>query len=563
MAQGTNNSIFRNAGRLTGSALKRELSKSGIWLVCLTILTLVGPIELKGLYNTLDSLRSFITVMQIPAMVAMLGPVFLNEKTVSYAAMGTNEMLLLSLLLVAIMNIFYVVRQTRKEEEQGNLEIVRSLPVGRLANLGSTLIGAVVINALISIVTTVALALLHTMDASFTFAGAVNYGMAFFVTGLVFAAIAAIVAQIASTSRGANTIGLIVVAVFYVIRIFGDFAVTVVSPSGATIASSSLKFMSYISPLGLGVQGQPFIKNMIWPYVVLLLAAIVFAVIAFALAQRRDLDAGLIPERQGSEHAPAYLRSNFGLIWRLMKNQLIGWAIVMVAVGATYGSILGVIGNFIKSSTFFSGLFKPVDGYPVEMVFIALLMVVFALVACVPSMLIVLKMHSEEFNAHLDWILTTPVKRLRVIADYLIYALITSVVMVAIASVALWLTALVVTNGPGMHNLWLYIKMIAIYLPAIWAMIGFTAMLVGGAPRNTLSAWSYLGVGFYATYLGRVFLSNNKHWKWVIKISPFGWIPEYPINPLHVWPFVILTAIGIVLMVYGVYAFLQRDLEIG
>ncbi|MCL2882331.1 MAG: ABC transporter permease subunit [Coriobacteriia bacterium] len=556
MAQGSNNSMFRNAGRLTVSVLKRELSKSGIWLVCLTMLTLVGPIELKGLYD-LKALSSFTTIMRIPAMVAMLGPVFIKDTTpATYAILGTNEMLLITLLLVAIMNIFYVVRQTRKEEESGSLEIVRSLPVGRLSNLASTLIGAVIINAIVSLFTFAALALLHGMDASFTLAGAAVYGLAFFVTGLVFAGIAGIVAQMASTSRGANTIGMAIVAVFYVIRIFGDFAI-----SGS--ANTSLKFMSYLSPLGLALQGQPYIKNVVWPYAILFAVAIVLVVIAFALAQRRDLDAGLIPERPGKEHAPAYLTSNFGLIWRLMKNQLIGWAIVMVAVGATYGSILGVIGPFIQSSPFFRSIFKPIAGFSVAQVFIALLMVVFALVACVPSMLIVLKLRNEEFNGHLDYMLSAPVKRIRVIAGYLVYALITSVVMVAIAAAALWLTALIVLKGTGMKDLWLYTKMIAIYLPAIWAMTGFTTMLVGGVPQNTIGAWSYLAVGFYATYLGRVFLSNNAHWKWVIKVSPFGWIPEYPIDKVHPWTLVILVAIGVVLMAYGVYAFLQRDLEIG
>jgi len=556
MAQSTNNSIFRNAGRLTGSVLKRELSKSGIWLVCLTALTLIGPVELKGLYD-LKALASFTTIMKIPAMVAMLGPVFLKaNQAATYSVLSTNEMLLITLLMVAIMNIFFVVRQTRKEEEQGNLEIVRSLPVGRLGNLASTLISAVVLNAIVSIFTTGALIALHAIDSSYVVGGALVYGLAFFTTGLVFAGIAAIMAQLTTTSRGANTLSMLIIAVLYVVRIFGDFAVT-------GTASASLKFMSYISPLGLALQGQPYLKNQIWPYVVLLVVAIALIAIAFALNSRRDLDAGLLPERPGKEHAPAYLTSNFGLIWRLMKNQLIGWAIVMVAVGATYGSILGVIGKFISSSPFFSKLFPALPGIPIATSFITLLMVVFALVACIPSMIIILKMHSEEFNGHLDYMMSAPVKRIRVILDYLVYALVTSLVMVAIAAIALWLTALVVLKGTGVKELWLYTKMLAVYLPAIWAMTGFTTMLVGGAPQNTIGAWSYLGVGFYAAYLGRVFLSNNKHWKWVIKLSPFGWIPQYPIDKVHPWTLVILTAIGIVLMVYGVYAFLQRDLEIG
>ena len=556
MAQSSNNSLFRGTGRLTAHVLKREKGTSSIWIVCLVVLTLVGPIELMALYDK-ASLQSFMNVMQIPAMVAMLGPVFLKPtQTATYAAFGTNEMLLITLVLVAIMNVFLITRQTRKEEEQGSLEIIRSLPVGRLANLSSALLGAVIINGVLSVLTTVALIALKASDASFTVAGALNYGVAFFVTGMVFAGITAIFAQLASTARGANTLSMLVIAVFYVIRIFGDFAI-----SGS--ADKSLKFMSFISPLGLALQGQPYLKNVYWPHVILAGIALIVIVVAFALAQRRDLDAGLIPEREGKAHAPAYLNSNFGLIWRLMKNQLIGWAIVMIAVGVTYGSILGVIGAFINSSPFFKGLFKPVAGYSTAQVFIALLMVVFALVSCIPSMLIILKLRGEEFNGHLDWMLTTPTKRLRVIADYLIYALIASVVMTMIAAVALWLTALMVLKGTGMKDLWLYTKMIIIYLPAIWAMIGFTTMLVGAAPRNTISAWSYLGVGFYATYLGRVFLSNNKHWKWVIKVSPFGWIPQYPIDKIHPWTLVILAAIGVVMMAMGVYSFLQRDLDIG
>ena len=545
----TGHALFAGTGRLTGAVMKREVSYSIIWIVCLVAMTLVGPWELLMLYGDTRALQNFVTILKIPAMVAMLGPVFAKISQASYAVISTNEMLLISLVLVAIMNCFYVVRQTRKDEEQGNLEIVRSLPVGRLANLASTLLGAVMINVVLGICVTVSLVALHAADASYTFAGALSYGLAFVVCGLVFAGLAALIAQLASTARGANTISMCLLGAFYLMRAFGDI-------------KGSWRALSYISPLGLPLFVKPYLENTLWPLLVLLAVAIVLIAVAFVLAQARDLDAGLIPTRDGFEHAPAWLCGNFGLVWRQMRNQLIGWAIVMVLVGVSYGSFLGVIDNFLKSNKFFARIMPPVAGFSTAQVFLSLLMVVFALVACIPPLLLVLKLHSEEFHGHLEFELTTPLRRARVFADYLIYAFVTSLVMVLITAVALWITNLAVMPSGEAMSFWSTLKLIGLYLPAIWAMIGFAAVLVGAAPTRTIGAWSYLAVGFYATYLGRVFLKNTS-WSWVIKISPFGWIPEYPLDPIHIWPLVILTLIAVALTAVGVYSFGQRDLEIG
>ncbi len=45
-----------------------------------------------------------------------------------------HQMLLLTAMAVGIMSILLVTRHTRADEEDGRIEMIRSLPAGRLAN---------------------------------------------------------------------------------------------------------------------------------------------------------------------------------------------------------------------------------------------------------------------------------------------------------------------------------------------------------------------------------------------------------------------------------------------
>lgn len=89
--------------------------------------------------------------MSNPAMIAMLGPAY-GLDNYTNGAMFSQMMLLFTIIAVAIMNIFLVTKYTRKEEEEGRSEVIRSLPVGRLSNLSAVMLAGLLINTVIALV---------------------------------------------------------------------------------------------------------------------------------------------------------------------------------------------------------------------------------------------------------------------------------------------------------------------------------------------------------------------------------------------------------------------------
>ena len=148
-----------------------------------------SPEELFGITQMLDT----------PAMVSMLGPIF--GETATLGSIYSQSMLLFTAIAAGVMSIFLVVRNTRKDEDEGRTELIRSLPVGRLSNLMATLIVCIIVNVVLAIIIGAGLALSGIQ--SMNVAGSFLYGAAIGVTGILFAAITAIFSQVSATSRGA------------------------------------------------------------------------------------------------------------------------------------------------------------------------------------------------------------------------------------------------------------------------------------------------------------------------------------------------------------------------
>ena len=106
-------------------------------------------------------------------------------------------------ILVALMSLLTVVRHTRTEEETGRLELVGATVVGRYAPLTAALVTAGLAN--LAIVVLVALGLI---GAGLPAAGSVAFGLAIGLVGLLFAAVAAVAAQLTEGARAATGIAV-------------------------------------------------------------------------------------------------------------------------------------------------------------------------------------------------------------------------------------------------------------------------------------------------------------------------------------------------------------------
>lgn len=517
--------------------VQRDRFRLPVWIFSFLTFTLVITLVFTNLYQNDDERQAMAETMRNPAMTAMAGPGYGLDNYTS-GAMLSHEMLLMTALVVGLMNILLLSRHTRAEEEDGRLELVRSLPVGRLANLLATLLVLFGVNLLLAVSTAVSLLMLNieSIDAE----GSFVYGFAIGAAGMVFAAISAVFAQLTQSSRGTVGFSIGILLSAYLIRAIGDL---------------SNETLSRLSPLGLILRTEAYVNNYWWPIFLMGGAAIFLSFTALYLNVIRDLGSSFLPVRAGRAHASKALRSPFGLAFRLQRTGLISWAVAILLLGVSYGSVLGEMESFFENVELLQQLIVQQTGFSLIEQFIPVLLSVMAILATIPVLMTVLKVKGEETNGRLEHILSKKVSRNQLLGSYVLLALIVSMVVLSLAGLSL--------GGVGIFTLeeelrmGMVVKAALIYLPATWLMIGLAILLIGWAPRFTGLMWLYIAFSFIVIYFGNLFQFPE----WVQKLTPYGYIAKVPVEAVDYTVLAFLTIIAAILLVLGFIGFNKRDIS--
>jgi len=547
---------FENSIKLMRSILKREKSYIIIWVV---LLVLFSGILAPGINSMFPDEEARLTVAQIydnPIMLSMMGPLYGmdSDSVFSAGALYSGLILIWVIIAAALMNIFFVVRNTRGDEERWRAEVIRSLPVGRLANLNATLLAALIMNAVLALLTGLGIAVMGVEGIGF--GGSMLYGLVLGVSAMVFAAITAIFCQLSASSNGASALSGITLGIFYMVRGAGD--------------SAGNEFLACLSPIGLAVRSQVYVNNYIWPSLVLILLTAIFVVLAFYLNSIRDLGQGFIAAKPGRAEAKKSLLSPFGFSWRLLKTGLIAWVIAMFMTASSYGSVLGDLPKFIGNSPEYLQLI----GVPEAIVnimsetdkaeiivtyFMAFITMMMTLVCIVPALIATLKVRSEEKEGRAEHIIARVVSRWKYMCGFVTLAFVVSVVLQFAVASGLYLTvdSLFETNPLIFSEL---LKAFLVFLPAIWVLLGIAVFITGLFPKYTGVVWGFYGfVAFMSFIEGMVDLPVA-----IKGISPMYHIPQLsptqlPLGEISYPPLIILTIIAGVLTVVGFYFYGKRD----
>jgi len=533
-------SLFADTFLLVRFTLRRDRVWLLSWMLGVIAFVLFCVPLLQNMLGTPEELGVMGQMMENPAMVAMVGPVF-DVQNYTMGAMYANMMLVIIAMLVGAMNILFVTRHTRQDEEFGRYEVIRSLPVGRLAPLTATLLVALVFNTLMAVAVGFGMPLfdIDTM----TLPGTLLFGAAMGATGLVFAAITAIFCQLVSSNRTASGLSLLSLMLAYGLRAVGDVG--------------GIEALVLLSPLGLASRTEVFVSNQLWPIWALLGAALVCTLLAMVCNERRDLEQGMISARPGRKHGGLLLRNPLGLALRLMRTMCLVWCGVLVTFGVMYGSVLNEVQGFIEGSEMLQAIFAGTGGESVTDQFVAILMVIMSIMATVPTVGLMLRLRGEEKQGFTEQILGTPVSRVKLFAVYLGVAFAASIVFQVLAAASFWGAASVVMDpAPDLST---YLQSALNYLPAIWVLLGLTALLIGFLPKLTSLSYGYLALSFFVIYIGTV----AGFPAWTQNLSPFGVVPQTPLEAQTWVPLFILCSIAVLLSLAGFVGYHRRDLRAG
>ncbi|MFC7320795.1 ABC transporter permease [Halobacillus campisalis] len=529
--------LYEKTGILSTFILRQDRFKIPIWLISIIGFTLLVAFSFTSLYSSDQERMAMAETMVNPAMVAMVGIGYgINNYT--FGAMMAHQMLLLSAVVVGMMSILIVARHTRTEEEDGQIELIRSLPTGRLSTLTATSLVMVGVHIVLGLLTATGLIFMNIESVDVE--GSLLYGAVLTATGIFFTSVTALFAQVSESGRGVAGLSMSVLGAAYLIRAIGDV-------SNETLA--------WFSPLGWVTRTEVYVTDIWWPIFLMAAVAVVIFIAAFYLSSIRDLQSGFLPSRVGKRNASAFLQSPFGLALRLQRTGIISWAAGMLILGLSYGSVLGDLDSFFESNDMVTGLLRPVDGFSLTEQFITLLMAVISMICTIPPLMAVFKLKGEENKNRVEHLLSRAVSRWRLIGSYLLIALVNSFVMLSLAAFGMGMAGLAVMEDP--IDLATFYQAGIVYLPAMWVMIGLAVFLVGVKPSLSSIAWLYLGYSFITVYLGGLFQFPE----WVTNLSPFAHIPQLPVDEMQYTNVFILTIVAALFMAAGLLFYRKRDIK--
>lgn len=531
------NQASHQIGFLFRFLLKRERMKLLIWILSFLIVTISTAVAFSGLYQSDVERQAMAETMKNPAMSALVGQGYGLENYTN-GAMMAHQMLLMTAVVVAIMNILLVVRLTRADEEDGQLEMLRALPIGRLAPTNAVMYIVLWTNVILSFVITTGLAVL-SID-SIDLIGSLLYGVALGATGIFFAAVTMLCAQLSDNARGTMMLSFTVLGVAYFIRAVGDAGNTTIS---------------WFSPLGWILGTEVYVNNYWWPILLtLFIGGCIFA-LALYLNHIRDIGSGFLPSRAGRKHASRLLQTPIGLSLRLQKTPMIAWFVGMFVIGASYGSVLGDLSTFFEQNEMIKQMLASDENISMTEQFLSMLMVIMAIMATIPVIMSILKIKGEEKKQRTEHLLARDISRKKLLLSYVVIAFIVSILMLLVAVVGLAVTGLAVLEIDTTFSM--LVKSMLVYLPALWVILGISVFLFGVAPRFTSFSWFYLLFTFVVVYLGELLEFPD----WISNLSPFAHVPEIPVDELAFTPLIILTIIAVALTAVGLFGYQKRDIQ--
>jgi ABC-2 type transport system permease protein len=523
---------------LTASALRRDRIVIPVWLYALAGTAIGTAYSFKHLYPTItDRLNFAHGVQHNAALLALTGRLY----DTSLGGLVAWRLLGLGSAIVGLMSVLLVVRHTRADEETQRLELLRSAVVGRHAPLASALLTAFAANAAIA-----GLAALGLIVLGLPLAGSLCFGLAWLSVGVTLAALAAVTAQLAETSRAANSMALGALALAFLLRALGDAS-----------SATGPQWLSWLSPIGWAQHLEPF-GGQRWAVLILPAAlSTVGVVTAVTIQGRRDLGAGAIAARPGPASAGRLLDGAFGLAWRLQRTALAGWAFGMVLLGLASGSIASSVGDLVGDSAQSRKLIAQLGG-PGTLVdaYLATIAGSVGLIVSAYAISAVALLRKEESAGHAEILLAAPVSRLRWTASQVGFALGGSTILIAVAGFSVGLG-----YGLSTHDvrgqLFRLTGAVLVQLPAVWVITGAALVLFAFLPRLTSAAWGVLGGCLLLSELGPTLQFPQA----VLDVSPFSHVPKLPgADPTPI-ALSILVAVAGALLAAGVLRIRQRDLQ--
>ncbi|WP_329128294.1 ABC transporter permease [Streptomyces caniferus] len=524
-------------GALVRLALRRDRVMIPAWVLTLGLVVAAMGASFDAVYGTAaERARLAVSMNGNGSMRALYGPVLSD----SLGGLVAWRMAGFGAVLAAVMSLLIVVRHTREEEETGRQELLSAAMVGRRAPLTAALLTALTANAALAALITGGLT-----ASGLPGAGSLALGTAIGGTGLVFAGLAAVAAQLTESARLAKGLTGTVLGLAFALRAAGD-----AQGPGATSP------LTRVSPIGWAENLRPYAGERWWTALLFLAAAALAVGASYALTARRDIGMSFLPARPGPAVAPRSLSGPFGLAWRLQRATLLGWTLGFLCAGGIFGGIAEGAFDLVGGNRQTREIVERMGGQQgLTEAFLATMTGMLGMVAALYAAGAVLRLRGEETGERAEPVLACAVGRLRWAGSHLALAYGGTAVILTAGGLALGVAYGLSADDLGGALGPVLLAALA-QVPAVWTLTGLAVLVLGLAPRATGAVWALVGGCLALGWIGPALDLPG----WAMDLSPYSHLPKLPGADATAAPFAWLLILSAALAAAGLAGLRRRDI---
>jgi len=523
---------FAGTRPLLRASLRHDARSFAPWIAIATALSVSSVIVYPLIFPDVRERQVLAATLGAnPALGLIFGPAY-DLSTVD----GFNAWRSLAIggFLTALGAIFIVVKASRGQEDSGQAELLASGVLGRQARLLTALLLAFGCSLAVGVVSG-----LLTVLCGGGWGPSMLLAAGFTVSGWMFAATAAVTAQIGSDARTATSIAVAVLGVLFVLR---GFLISIGAPDWTTWAN----------PLGWILKTRPASGDHWWPLLLGVAFAAVATAVAVALQVSRDFGQGVIAPTPGPARGTAHTPMDLAI--HLNRMPVLSWCCAFIGLGVIFGYFTRSVNDLFKANPAVAVIFASGAVGPAELLagFLATILSLVGIVASVAGVQTLNRVRAEELGDRVDPVLATAVGRPRYLASNVLIALAAPALFMLIAGVGIGLLA--AGADIGLNFGYPPLQALAT-IPAVWTVIALSVAVIGAHPKVQIASWAGVLASFGLTLLGPSFKLPN----WALGISPFYHIPHVAAGTQNWWGLLWISLVTSAFLVIGFVGFRRRD----
>jgi ABC-2 type transport system permease protein len=524
-------------GAMVRFVVRRNRVRLAAWWLTIVGLFAYVTVYYRDILDNQAALDDFASVSNVPSIKALTG---LAAAPNTLGGAVWTKIWMTCTLALAFGIVFLVTRNGRADEELGRTELLRSRMLGQHAASVATWL----VLAGLSVATGASMALasiLGGLDPAGTgVMGSLVLGASTTGIGLLAIGIGALAGQLASTGRGANALGSTLLGLAYLLRMVGDLG------DGR---------VTWASPVGWAQQMQPWGANRWWPMLLMLGLLVGLLALTLRLEARRDLGAGLLPERPGRAGAPARWTSPLGLGLRLQRLPIVGWTLTVALCGFMFGSVITSMTDLLSDAG--GPVNQLIRGTGIDALLSMLLMMI-GIVTTAFAIQSASSLRTDEASGIIEPQLAGAVSRTRWALQRLVIPAVGAALLMALGGGAMG-----VSYGASIGDSGQALRMAGwalAYWPAVMVCVGAAVALLGWLPRLAVAlSWALLAGMWFIVLIGDALHLP----RWVLDVLPFSATPYVPLEPWTWTAPALLTLTAAALTAAGLHRFARRDVQPG